>query len=38
MAEENLHRKNAAEWVMWALLWPIAWFIRRFAGKGVDHG
>jgi hypothetical protein len=29
----NLHRKNAAEWVMWLALWPIAWVMRRFARK-----
>lgn len=32
----NLHRKNAAEWVMWALLVPlvpIAWAIEKFKGR-----
>ena len=24
----NLHRKNAAEWVMWIVLWPAAWVMR----------
>jgi hypothetical protein len=24
----NLHRKNAAEWIMWIVLWPTAWVMR----------
>ena len=28
--EENLHRNNAAEWAMVALLWPVAWVLRWF--------
>ena len=23
------HRKNAAEWVMWAALWPVAWALAK---------
>ena len=23
------HRKNAAEWVMWAALWPVAWVLAK---------
>jgi hypothetical protein len=23
------HRKNAAEWVMWAALWPVAWVVAK---------
>jgi hypothetical protein len=32
----NLHRKNAAEWVMWAALLlfvPVAWLIERCRRK-----
>ena len=25
------HRKNAAEWLMWLTLWPIAAMIRLFS-------
>jgi hypothetical protein len=32
MSEQNLHRKNAAEWVMWAALWPLAWLMRVISG------
>jgi hypothetical protein len=28
------HRKNAAEWVMWVVLWPVAWVMRRFGPGG----
>ena len=27
------HRKNAAEWVMWALLWPLAWVARVWGAR-----
>ena len=30
MPERNLHRNNAAEWVMWAVLLPVAWVVRLF--------
>ena len=26
--EEARHRKNAAEWIMWVALQPVAWFLR----------
>jgi hypothetical protein len=32
--KRNLHRNNAAEWVMWAVLWPVAWVIRLFSRAG----
>ena len=25
------HRKNAAEWVMWAALWPVAWVVAKLS-------
>ena len=28
------HRKNAAEWVMWVVLWPAGWLARRFRARG----
>ena len=28
------HRKNAAEWVMWLVIWPVAWLARRFGAGG----
>ena len=28
------HRKNAAEWVMWAALWPVAWVVARLTRRG----
>ena len=34
MPERNLHRNNAAEWVMWAVLWPVVMIARLFAGRG----
>jgi hypothetical protein len=33
MPEPNLHRNNAAEWVMWAVLWPVAWVMRAFSRR-----
>jgi hypothetical protein len=27
---EPRHRKNAAEWVMWVVLWPVAFVMRLF--------
>jgi hypothetical protein len=36
----NLHRNNAAEWVMWAVLVPlvpIAWIIEKLKSRG-RHG
>jgi hypothetical protein len=30
--DRSLHRKNAAEWVMWAVLFPIAALMRWFRG------
>ena len=32
--DENLHRNNAAEWVMWLALWPVAWVMRLFSREG----
>jgi hypothetical protein len=36
------HRKNAAEWVMWAALRPVAWLVYawrvRAGGRGVSPG
>jgi hypothetical protein len=26
----SLHRKNAAEWVMWIALWPAVMIVRLF--------
>ena len=34
MSERNLHRNNAAEWVMWAVLLPVAWVLRLLTRKG----
>jgi len=29
--QENIpHRKNAAEWLMFITLYPVAWLARRF--------
>ena len=36
--EPNLHRNNAAEWVMWAVLWPVAWVVRLFGGRKTSDG
>jgi hypothetical protein len=30
---EERHRKNAAEWVMWCALWPVAMVMRLVAGR-----
>ena len=30
MPDENLHRKNAAEWVMFVVIYPFAWLTSRF--------
>jgi hypothetical protein len=45
MAREtmNLHRNNAAEWVLWAVLLPavpVVWLIERvrLRKRGDDHG
>ena len=43
---ENLHRNNAAEWILWAVLLPavpIVWLIERMRARkqqqgGNDHG
>ena len=36
------HRKNAAEWVMWAALRPVAWLVRAWGvcagGRGGSPG
>ena len=37
----SLHRKNAAEWVMWAALVPfvpIAWAWEKLKARGNKHG
>ena len=26
-AGDNLHRKNAAEWLMWVVLQPVRWWL-----------
>ncbi len=31
--EPNLHRKNAAEWVMFVMIYPFAWLISRFGRR-----
>ncbi len=28
------HRKNAAEWVLWAVLRPVVWLARRLGVHG----
>ena len=34
MQEKNLHRNNAAEWVLWAVLLPVAWLLRLVSRRG----
>jgi hypothetical protein len=39
---QNLHRNNAAEWVMWAASWPVAMILRLslagpLAGRFLDR-
>jgi hypothetical protein len=29
----NLHRNNAAEWLMWFALWPVVLVVRCFEKK-----
>ena len=31
---EPRHRKNAAEWLMWIALWPIAWAVKLVTRLG----
>jgi len=43
-SSENLHRNNAAEWILWAVLLPavpVAWLIERMRNRragGDRHG
>jgi len=35
--EENLHRNNAAEWVMWVCLLPVVAIARVFGRRNSQH-
>ena len=34
--QKNLHRNNAAEWVMFIVVWPVAWVVRLFHHGGTE--